>query len=139
MYKWPQGRVIRTICLLLTLLVVADLGYHGVWANFAANDTTSQNKQMIMGGFFSVLCLGALVGGLVAAGFHPKAVDFLIEVELEMTKVEWPKGANLVRSTLIIAVAIVIMAVLIFGVDIVNYQFINHWWPWLYDAISGTL
>jgi preprotein translocase SecE subunit len=137
MYKWPQGRVIRTICLLLTLLVVADLGYHGVWANFGASDTTSQNKQMILGGFFAVLCLGALVGGLVAAGFHPKAVDFLIEVELEMTKVEWPKGGNLVRSTLIIAVAIAIMAVLILGVDFVNFHFINSWWPWIYNALSG--
>jgi preprotein translocase SecE subunit len=138
MYKWPQGRVIRTVCLLLTLMVVADLAYNGVWANFGAGETTSQNKQLILGALFAVLCLVALVAGLVAAGFHPKAVDFLIEVELEMTKVEWPKGAGLVRSTLIIAIAIAIMAALIFAVDIVNFNFINKWWPWVYDWLSGT-
>ncbi len=138
MYKWPQGRVIRTVCFLLTLLVVADLGWNGVYANFGAGDTTSQLKQQILGVLFSVLSLGALVGGLIAAGFHPKAVDFLIEVEMEMTKVDWPKGGGLVRSTLIIAVAITIMAFLIMGVDYINFHFIHLWWPWLYDTISGT-
>ena len=27
---------------------------------------------------------------------------------------------------------------LIFAVDIVNFQFINNWWPWVYDWLSGT-
>lgn len=139
MYKWPQGRVIRTICLLLTLLVVADLGYNGVYAQFGAGDTSSQTKQMVLGLFFSAMTLAALVGGLVCAGFHPKAVDFLIEVEQEMVRVEWPKGNALVRSTLIIAVAIVVMAVLILGVDTINFSFINTWWPAIYEWLARHL
>jgi preprotein translocase SecE subunit len=76
---------------------------------------------------------------VVGAGFHHKAVEFLIEVEQEMVKVEWPKANVLVRSTLIIAVAIVVMAVLILGVDTVNFNFINTWWPSIYEWIAGHL
>ena len=82
-------------------------------------------KQFVVGIFFCVLAFAALVGGLVAAGFHPKAVDFLIEVEQEMVRVEWPATNVLIRSTLIIAVAIAVMAVVILGVDLVNFEFLE--------------
>jgi preprotein translocase SecE subunit len=78
-----------------------------------------------MGSVFAVLALAALISGLVSAGFHSRAVDFLIEVEQEMVRVEWPTFPVLVRSTLIIAVAIVVMAVLIVGVDFVNFYFLE--------------
>ena len=120
MHKWPQGRVIRIICLMLTALVTFDLAYNGAYGPLAfafdplspADKTTS---QLIIGVFFCVLALAAFIAGLVSIGFHPKAVDFLIEVEQEMVRVEWPTLNVLVRSTLIIAVAIAVMAVLILG------------------------
>jgi preprotein translocase SecE subunit len=130
MYKWPQGRVIRIICLMLTALVTFDLAYNGAYGPLAfAFDPLSPvdktTSQLIIGIFFCVLALAAFVAGLVSIGFHPKAVDFLIEVEQEMVRVEWPTLNVLVRSTLIIAVAVAVMAVLILGVDIVNSQFLE--------------
>ena len=127
MYKWPQGRVIRTICLLLTLIVVADLGYNGAYGPFSFYLTGAEGatRQFGIGLFFSALALAALGAGLVFVGFHQRAVEFLIEVEQEMVRVEWPTMPVLIRSTLIIAVAIVVMAVLILGVDFVNFYFLE--------------
>jgi preprotein translocase SecE subunit len=130
MYKWPQGRVIRTICLLLTLIVVADLGYNGAYGPFSFYLTNGAGaegatRQFGIGLFFSALALAAFGAGLVFVGFHQRAVEFLIEVEQEMVRVEWPTMPVLIRSTLIIAVAIVVMAVLILGVDFVNFYFLE--------------
>ena len=135
MYKWPQGRVIRIACLLLTLGIVTDLVVNGAYGPLYVGEGT---RKLVEGIVFLVLAFGVLVSGLVAAGFHPKAVDFLIEVEQEMVKVEWPKGPALLRSTLIIAVSIVIMAVLILGVDLINFKFLEFV-RWAGDRISSWL
>jgi preprotein translocase SecE subunit len=127
LYKWPQGRVIRTICLLLTALVTVDLVYNGAYGpmSFYLTGGEGAAKQLTIGVIFSVLALAALIAGVVSIGFHPRAVDFLIEVEQEMVRVEWPTLNVLGRSTLIIAIAIVVMAVLILGVDFINFQFLE--------------
>ena len=130
MYKWPKGQVIRIICLVLTALVTFDLAYNGAYGPLAfAFDPLSPvdktTSQLIIGIFFCVLALAAFVAGLVSIGFRHQTVDFLIEVEEEMVRVEWPTLNVLVRSTLIIAVAVAVMAVLILGVDIVNSQFLE--------------
>jgi preprotein translocase SecE subunit len=126
MYKWPQGRVIRTICLILALVVAADLGYTGAYSKIAATLDPAQQeghvRQLALGIVFAALSAAALIGGLIAAGFHPKSVDFLIDVEHEMVKVEWPKPNALVRSTVVIAVAMCLLAAIILGVDA-----LNHW------------
>ena len=122
MYKWPQGRIVRIICLILTMLVTFDLAYNGAYGPLTAGEGT---KQLVIGIVFCALAFSALVAGLVTAGFHSKSVDFLIEVEQEMVRVEWPKSNVLIRSTLIIAVAIAVMAVFILGVDFVNLKFLD--------------
>jgi preprotein translocase SecE subunit len=122
MYKWPQGRIVRIVCLLLTALVTFDLAYNGAYGPLTAGEGT---KQFVVGVVFCVLAFAALVAGLVAAGFHQRAVDFLIEVEQEMVRVEWPATNALIRSTLIIAVAIAVMAVMILGVDALNLYFLD--------------
>ncbi len=137
MYKWPQGRLVRSVSLLLTVLIMIDLGYHGAYgplSSYFEGGTGATTRHLAEGAFFSVLALAALVTGLVAVGYHQRAVDFLIEVEEEMSKVEWPKGGALVKSTLIIAVAIVIMAFLILGVDFINFKFLE-----LFRKLGGIL
>ena len=42
-----------------------------------------------------------------------------------MVRVEWPATNALIRSTLIIAVAIAVMAVMILGVDALNLYFLK--------------
>jgi preprotein translocase SecE subunit len=125
MYKWPQGRVIRTVCLILTLMISADLAWNGAWGPFSVYFGLGGNaapagghQQLALGLFFSLLSLGVIIAGLTAIGFAHPAVDFLIEVEQEMVRVEWPKLDVLIRSTLIIAVAIALLSCLILVVDL---------------------
>ena len=75
---------------------------------------------------FAALALAALVSALVAVGFHKKAVDFLIEVEHEMVRVEWPKTDVLWKSTIVIALTLVVMSAVIFGVDVMILFLLNH-------------
>jgi preprotein translocase SecE subunit len=121
MYKWPQGRVIRIVCLILAAVIVADLIYHGAYGRFEAYrtaiDAGAGTRQLVLASFFAVLALVTAIAALVAVGFHAKAVNFLIEVEQEMAKVEWPKVDTLWKSTLVIALTIIVMAGVIFAID----------------------
>jgi preprotein translocase SecE subunit len=129
LYKWPNGRVIRTICLILVLLITADIAHAGAYGKLVTyhGDPTAKGATalLVVGIFFAVLALAVLVAGVIAAGFNPKSVDFLIEVEGEMQRVEWPKPDALIRQTLVIAVAIAVLSLLIVGVDWCNLSFIN--------------
>jgi preprotein translocase SecE subunit len=125
MYKWPQGKVIRTICALLALVIAVDLGYSGAWGQLGAiveqgSLQAATWRQLVVGGIYAAASLTMLIGGFIAVGFHKKAVDFLIEVEQEMTRVTWPSGRELVRATIFIAIMIVVLAGGIVAVDIVN-------------------
>jgi preprotein translocase SecE subunit len=48
-----------------------------------------------------------------------KSTDFLIETELELHKVSWPGGTELVASSLVVVVVITILAFMILGIDYV--------------------
>ena len=126
MYKWPHGRVIRIICLILILMMAADLGYNGafskIYATLHKTDAKDHLQQLLVGGVFAAVAVGVMVAGLVMVGFHKRAVQFLIDVEHEMTLVEWPKGYPLVVQTFIIAVAMAVLSALIFGVDLLNHM-----------------
>jgi preprotein translocase SecE subunit len=144
MYKWPQGRVIRTICLLFVAAMTLDIFFSpgGAWGNLDAyfspvSADQQPLKQLVMGLAFTVLAAVCLVAGLVAVGFHHKAVDFLIEVEQEMVKVEWPTSNVLVRSTIIIAIATAILAAVIVGVDTVNFHLLGKWIPALFKQFGA--
>ena len=119
MYKWPQGRVIRIACLILAAVVVADLAWNGGYARFEAyrqgGEASARQLGIAIG--FTVVAALAAIAALIAIGFHKIAVDFLIEVEQEMVKVEWPKPDALWKSTVVIAIAIVVLTAIIFGID----------------------
>lgn len=129
MYKWPHGRLIRVISMILAVVMCVDLAYNGAYGRFSAyfdslerarqgiDGLHSPTAQLVQGIIFSALAIVVLAGGLIAAGFHKKAVDFLIEVEQEMLKVEWPKGDSLWKSTLIIGLTIAILAAVILAAD----------------------
>ena len=125
-HLWPQGRIVRICVMVLGALIAADLGYAGAYAAFAtySGDAAGSGavRQLTLGIGYAVLALGALSAGLIAAGPHKRAVQFLIEVEDEMTKVTWPKGAELWRSTLVVALGIAVIAGIVFLTDLALFN-----------------
>lgn len=125
-HLWPQGRIVRICVMVLAALIAADLGYTGAYAAFATygGDAAGSGavRQLTLGIVYGVLALAALVIGIGAAGPHPKAVQFLIEVQDEMTKVTWPKGAELWRSTLVVALGIAVIAGIVFLTDLALFH-----------------
>jgi preprotein translocase subunit SecE len=122
MYKWPQGRVIRTIGLVLAIVIAADFGWNGAHAQIEAYKQGANIRPLIVGGIYGLLALSSLIVGLVAIGFKKVSVEFLIDVEQEMLRVTWPTSSELIRATVVIAVMIVVMGVAIFAVDWFNLQ-----------------
>ena len=125
-HLWPQGRIVRICVMVLAALIAADLGYTGAYAAFATytGDAAGAGavRQLTLGIIYGVLALAALVVGLGAAGPHPRAVQFLIEVQDEMSKVTWPKIGELWRSTLVIALAIAVIAGIVFLTDLALFN-----------------
>ena len=136
MYKWPQGRVIRTVALVLVLVITADLAWNGAHASLVlyyddTSPSSGQFRQAVYGYIYVALALAALIAGVVSAGFHRVAVDFLIEVEQEMTRITWPTRSELIRSTVVIAIMIVALTLGILAVDTFNLKI-------LFEAIYGS-
>ncbi len=116
MYKWPEGRVIRIVCFIVAAVIATDIGWNAARADIFNYLGDPKLPILLRGIFYSLAALAVVVFALVAVGFKPASVDFLIEVEQEMLKVEWPTK-NLVRNTFIIAIVIVVVAGLIFLVN----------------------
>jgi preprotein translocase SecE subunit len=125
LHLWPRGRIVRICVMVLGGLIAADLGYFGAWGAFGAYLAQTEGGgrgQLILGCVYAACALASLVIGLVAAGFHKRAVEFLIQVEDEMIKVTWPKPNELWRSTLVIALAIAVIAGIVFLADLGLYK-----------------
>ncbi|MEK7414739.1 MAG: preprotein translocase subunit SecE [Planctomycetota bacterium] len=128
-HLWPQGRIVRIAVLALAGIMALDLIFHGAYGNFATwslPSTGGDNKQpyaqLVQGILNSVLALTILTIGFLAAGPHKRAVEFLIDVEDEMHKVEWPKPGDLWRRTIIVAIAIALISLVVFLTDYVLFQ-----------------
>ena len=136
-YKWPHGRMIRVIAMIVAVVVCADIGWNGAWGRFSLyvegaelarqGQAASGNPlhQLVWGCVYATLAGAILTAGIVLAGVHKRSVEFLIAVEQEMTKVEWPTGNTLWRATLVIGLTIVILALGIFLVDLGIYSGLN--------------
>jgi len=130
-YRWPQGRIIRTILLVLTLLVAGDLAWNGAWGNIQAArnpaEVLSTTAFWVYGIILGSLALAVVIGGLLCIGFLHRTVDFLIEVEHEMARVTWPGRSEVVRATIVISIMTVVLSLLIFAVDFINKFLVYDW------------
>lgn len=117
LYRWPQGRVIRTIFLVLCAAIAVDLVWQGAIGQYQAWTREGGTTSLAGAIVFGLLAAVSLFGGIAAIGFVPKTATFLIEVEREMAQVTWPGRKEIVRATIMISIMTVVLAVFIFVVD----------------------
>jgi preprotein translocase SecE subunit len=128
MYRWPQGRIVRLVALALVLLVAIDLAINGAWRGFGTASEAvgaAATRQTIYGVIFTVLSVGVFAVGLWMVGFWKRSVDFLIDIDGEMGRVEWPTWPVLWKTTLVVAIVMVLLGLLIVGVDWLCQSFVS--------------
>lgn len=114
-YKRSQGKVARQ----LTFAAMAVAFAVGAWKINTVSATP-------VGQY--VVPLAVLAGGLWAS-FRivniPRFADFLISVEAEMNKVQWPGRSELWRASMVVIVVIFFLAGALFVFDIVLNWFFS--------------
>ncbi len=117
-YKPNQGVAARVTaaCLLSGLTL---LGVYDFYTRY--NNPTVLADSWIGGASVYVYPLIVLVAGLVVTWFitnSPKVAEHLIEAEIELKKVVWPKQSEILRATGIVLVTVVVMALLLWVMDL---------------------
>jgi len=120
-YKRSQGKIARQLTFAAMAVAVAV----GAWKLSDAQQGTSAVMQY-------VVPLGVLAAGMWV-GFRivniPRFADFLISVEAEMNKVQWPGRSELWRASVVVIVVIFFLAGALFLFDIVL--------SWIFKEIIG--
>ena len=125
LHLWPQGRIVRVSAFVLIGLITADLVFNGAipsWQLFGDPANKAAGRQLGLAIVYTTLAAAVFIAGIVAVGLHKQAVQFLIEVEAEMVRVEWVPWDKLWRSTVIIALAVALLAAIILLSDYLLYE-----------------
>jgi len=112
LYKRKQGRIARQAtfaALAITILL-------GTWSlhRFLVDSVSLEVRYAID----AVLVIGGLWASFRLVN-TPRFADFLISVEIEMTKVSWPTRTDLVRTSGVVMVTIFGLAAVLFLYDII--------------------
>ena len=115
-HRGMQGRLIRHTVLILLWLFVAVITQklYGVASEFLGVMAAVASAALV-----------AVIGCWVAFRFlhHQPVADFLIDVQIESSKVSWSTWSELRRSTIIVLVAMALFSAYLFACDI-SWQFV---------------
>jgi preprotein translocase subunit SecE len=118
LYKKTQGRLTRqlTILAVVVLTVCACYSLANSWLLFV--DPTMRTAIP------SVIAIVIAWLTFRAVNYGPFA-EFLISVQAEMTKVNWPSWLELKRATIVVVFAMFFLGLVLFVYDIVWYQILS--------------
>jgi preprotein translocase subunit SecE len=114
-YKKGQGSVARFIAGSVAVVFSYFLGAeaHLVLTKFmGADDWVGISLGVVV-----CVAIGLLLAHYVLR--DPRTVDYLIETELEMRKVNWPTKKEVIASTGVVIACVILLGVYIFGCDLV--------------------
>lgn len=117
-YKPSQGRYARqgTLIALAATILLGVLSLHRYLDGVALNVRYGIDAALVVGGLWASYRLINM----------PKFADFLIAVEIEMTKVSWPTRTDLVRTSGVVMLTIFGLATVLFLYDII-WQNLLRW------------
>ena len=117
-YKRSQGKIARQLTFAAMALAVAV----GAWKLSESQAGTSAAMQYAMP--FAALAVGLWISFRIVN--IPRFADFLISVEAEMNKVQWPGRSELWRASMVVIVVIFFLAAALFVFDIVLSSFFKN-------------
>lgn len=117
-YKRSQGKVARQ----MTLAAIAVAFAVGAWK--LSDAWAGQGAGMQYGMPLAILAAGVWLGFRIVN--IPRFADFLISVEAEMNKVQWPGRSELWRASIVVIVVIFFLAGTLFVYDLV-LKYIFSW------------
>jgi preprotein translocase SecE subunit len=111
-YKPNQGRLVRRVTLLVGLVVVAVLSQR---MYLILNPASGTNTALMCSG--TTFLLGLWICSRVVQ--YAPFVEFLIDVQLESTKVTWNTWEELRQTTVVVLVVMLTLSVYLFMCDII--------------------
>ncbi len=117
-YKRSQGKIARQITFAAMALAVAV----GVWKYSESQAGASAVLQYVVP--LVALAIGLWISFRIVN--IPRFADFLISVEAEMNKVQWPGRSELWRASMVVIVVIFFLAGALFFFDIVLRWFFKN-------------
>jgi len=115
-YKRSQGKIARQITFAAMAVAVAV----GAWKLNASAATTVGQYIVPLVAFAVGLWVSFRIVNI------PRFADFLISVEAEMNKVQWPGRSELWRASMVVIVVIFFLAAALFLFDIVLSSFFKN-------------
>ncbi|MDA0836706.1 MAG: preprotein translocase subunit SecE [Planctomycetota bacterium] len=113
-HKKDQGLVARLLAIATATIFCYFLGVEVhifLHKFFGASEGTGMTLGVIS-------CVGVFLVCAHYIGRYPKTVDYLIETETEMRKVNWPTKAEIMASTAVVIACVVILSLYIFANDL---------------------
>lgn len=123
LYKPNSGRVVRQV----TAVAIAIVALFGAWKLHLFLNTNYEVAPAVSLGSG---CLLAVVSIWMAFRLvnWPRFAEFLIDVEIEMSKVSWANWDYLVRATVVVIAVMFVTGAALFVYDV--------FWQWLFKAIG---
>lgn len=112
-YKRSQGKVARQLTFAAMAVAVAVAAWK---INTVAATTTGQYVMPLV-----VLAVGLWASWRIVN--IPRFADFLISVEAEMNKVQWPGKSELWRASMVVIAVIFLLAGILFAYDLILKSF----------------
>lgn len=123
LYKPNSGRIVRQV----TAAAVAVIVLFAAWKLHVFLNTTYEIEPA---GSLGAACALAVAGIWVAFRLvnWPRFAEFLIDVEIEMSKVSWASWDYLVRATIVVIAVMFLMGLSLFLYDM--------FWRWFFRLIG---
>jgi len=118
LYKKTQGRLTRQLTFLAIVVATACACFQ------LANSWLVDYEQSIRSGV--PILIAVVVSWMAFRGVnYPPFAEFLISVQAEVTKVNWPSWAELKRATVVVIVAMFFLGFILFAYDFVWYKVLS--------------
>lgn len=123
LYKPNSGRIVRQV----TAAAVAIVALFAAWKLHVFLNTTYNIEPAVSLGSGCALAAGGIWMAFRLVNW-PKFAEFLIDVEIEMSKVSWANWDYLIRATIVVIAVMFLMGLALFVYDM--------FWRWFFRLIG---